>query len=647
MPSERPQSRTLGRVYSLYAAGLAAIFLVFALLERIGLPPQIITYGFTVTTITAYVLFGWASRTMRVSGFFTAGRRVAAAWNGLALAVSILPVAVLTGLPGSVFFGGVGALLAVLGMTGGLVLMLALVAGPLNASGAVTVPDALALRCGGTLPRLLAVVVVLASGAAALAAQLWALGELLAWGFGLTRETALVTASLLVIACTVFGGLRALTWTQVAQAFVVAAAATLPLLMLWLRARMLRAGAGMGEPLVPALTSGVPPDSAGLVMQMAADPLNAAALVVAIAAGTASLPHLLHRPIAASSAREARRAVAWAVVLGAAFALAGVAYALILSHDVAATLVGRPVARLPDWIFTEGRQGLVKICGMAAVDAVSVAAACSGAVGDAGFLRPENVALAPSVLLLAGPRAAGLPIVVATLGFTGLLAAALAASGGLAFALAAVLAHDLHHRTIDRQAPSARRLIVARLALVAVAGAAALLALRWREDAIALAPAAFALAASGLFPALVLGFWWRRTTAAGVVAGMVAGSGLCLYYVLATRFAAPAFYETWSMLSNASPAAAARYAALKVEWLAATGEAARAAARAVLEGHARGIANWFGLMPFGIALVSLPLGALVMIGVSLADRALRPAAAEVEAPRPGEPGARPFADRAA
>jgi cation/acetate symporter len=122
---------------------------------------------------------------------------------------------------------------------------------------------------------------------------------------------------------------------------------------------------------------------------------------------------------------------------------------------------------------------------------------------------------------------------------------------------------------------------------------------------------AFSLAAAGIFPALVLGIWWKRATTAGAVVGMILGFGICLYYLVGTRYFAPSFYETWSWLSDATPAKVANFAKLQAAC------AADAAQCAAFDKFAQGVANWWGVKNISAALFGLPVGFISIWLVSL------------------------------
>ena len=249
-------------------------------------------------------------------------------------------------------------------------------------------------------------------------------------------------------------------------------------------------------------------------------------------------------------------------------------------------------------------------------------AAALAAGNKSGLLTQGALVVDPGAVIFASMEIAGMPILLAGLLVAGGMAAALATANGLLIAMGSVLGYDIYYRLLDRDAAAPRRLLATRAALLAVAGLGACAAVARPPDLFALAGAAVSLAGAGLFPALVLGIWWKRANAWGAVAGMAAGAALSLYYFAGTRYFAVDFYEVWSHVSNASEAAARKFTVLKGAWEAAQGET-KAAAWTALEAHARGtaagpgVANWFGIQNVSSALFGLPLGVLVVVAVSL------------------------------
>jgi cation/acetate symporter len=221
-------------------------------------------------------------------------------------------------------------------------------------------------------------------------------------------------------------------------------------------------------------------------------------------------------------------------------------------------------------------------------------------------------------LLGRSPVASGAILALLTWGFAavGAIAALLALGSGLLVTLANALSYDLYYKVVQPAASTERRILVARVALVAVAAAAAWAALVRPEAIHAAAAGAFSLAASALLPALLLGIWWKRASGEGALAGMLAGLALCLYYMLAPRYFPFAFYETSSFLSNATTAEAARYSELRQAFYLGD-EATRPAAFSAWEEAARAAANWGGIKRDFAAIFAVPIGLLTMIGVSL------------------------------
>jgi cation/acetate symporter len=222
---------------------------------------------------------------------------------------------------------------------------------------------------------------------------------------------------------------------------------------------------------------------------------------------------------------------------------------------------------------------------------------------------------APYVSLFGAPtEESGLPI-SALIG-TGAIAASLAVGSGLLIAIANALSYDLYYESLHRLASTRRRILVARAAVVLVAGAAAWVAHALPEYVLTFAAPAFSLAASTFLPALLLGIWWKRASGEGALAGMIAGLAACLYYMLAPHYMPFVFYETSSFLSDATQEAAARYEALRHSYYLAD-ESRRVAALASWEEVARPLANWWGVAREFAALFAVPVGFLVTIAVSL------------------------------
>jgi cation/acetate symporter len=245
------------------------------------------------------------------------------------------------------------------------------------------------------------------------------------------------------------------------------------------------------------------------------------------------------------------------------------------------------------------------------------------AAGNAqGMLTEEAIKFHPyGVLVLAAGFLASSPIALGVL-IAGLLAVCLAATSGLLFSIAAALGHDLYFGFLDHNAPELRRIATTAVSLILVAAAVGYAAVKYSGIFVTVALSAFSLAASAFFPAMVLGILWKRANAWGAVAGILAGFGVCLYYVLGTQYAPVSFFETWSMLSVASEDSLETLKLMTSDWAQATGEA-KSAAEVALTKFARGglyhtgLANWFGVPAIASAVFAVPLGFLTAALVSL------------------------------
>ncbi|MBZ0124068.1 MAG: cation acetate symporter, partial [Roseovarius sp.] len=227
------------------------------------------------------------------------------------------------------------------------------------------------------------------------------------------------------------------------------------------------------------------------------------------------------------------------------------AYAAFAKLEVYQNVIGASLDALPQWVYTYGQIGLMKVCGVDATSVQAVTAACVDAGRTDGLLHLRDLSINRDVIVIATPEIAGLPYVIAGLVAAGGLAAALSTADGLLLAIANALSHDIYYRMVDPTASTARRLVVARILLIVVAIGAAWLASTRPADILSMVAWAFSLAAAGNFPALVLGVWWKRCTAQGAVAGMIAGFGVTLFYLIGTRYGGMA---EWFGVKNISAA---------------------------------------------------------------------------------------------
>jgi cation/acetate symporter len=343
-------------------------------------------------------------------------------------------------------------------------------------------------------------------------------------------------------------------------------------------------------------------------------PLNFFAICFCMMVGTASLPHILMRYFTTPTVREARQSVAWSLFFIFLLYFSAPAYAAFSKLEVYTNVIGRNLDAVRPWLFTWGELGLIKICGKDALNTEAIVAACKAVAGHPGVVRLQDFSINTDVIVLSTPEIAGLPYVITGLVAAGGLAAALSTADGLLLAIANALSHDVYYKMLDPNAPTIRRLTVARILLFIVAVCAAYLASTKPGDILAMVGWAFSLAMAGNFPALVMGVWWKRTTATGAVCGMIAGFGLCLFYLLTTRYF-PGFgvkYVGMTSLLNAATGAPL------VPDIAKAMAAPNAMEAWTTLAHP--LANkigWFNLNNIACGLLGMPLGFLVIYVVSL------------------------------
>jgi cation/acetate symporter len=623
----------LGRVYGIYTGGFIGFVVIIGILEQLGVPNQALGYLFVAMTIAVYAGIGIISRTMQVSEYYVAGRKVPAFYNGMATAADWMSAASFIGMAGTLYSQGYTGLAFVLGWTGGYVLVAVLIAPYLRKFGAYTVPDFLGARYGGNIPRFLGVIVLFCCSFTYIVAQVYGTGIVTSRFLGISFEVAVFVGLAGILVCSMLGGMRAVTWTQVAQYIVLIVAYLVPVVILSTQRT--------GVPLPQIMYGSVLQDVSALeatkeAVQGAkahiATPgdatawVNFLALILCLMLGTASLPHVLMRYFTTPSVRDARKSVGWSLLFIFLLYFTAPAYAVFAKAEIYQNVLGADISSAAaiqalfdqaTWLVTYGKLGLVKLCGAtmdsaAAVPAIaeSVFQACQAK--GAAVLNFPNFAIDNDVIVIATPEIAGLPYVISGLVAAGGLAAALSTADGLLLAIANALSHDIYYRMIDQHASTARRLTIARILLVGVAALAAAVAISKPAGILAMVAWAFSLAAAGLFVPLTLGVWWKRTTGAGAIAGMITGFGVCAYYLVGTRYFPESFISMWR-----PEAVVAKMGELQAAVTAATDEAGKTAASAALTAFTTAEAKWWGINNISCALFGLPVSLVVTVVVSL------------------------------
>ena len=225
-------ARQMRRYYLWYTGGFLVFIAIITIAERLGLAPRYIGYAFIFVTILLYAGIGVMSRTADVSEYYVAGRRVPPLFNGMATGADWMSAASFIGLAGSLYHGGYQGLAFVMGWTGGYVLVALLLAPYLRKFGRFTIPDFLGARYGGNVARGIGVAGVILASFTYVVAQIYGVGIITSRFVGLSLEIGVFVGLAGIIVCSFLGGMRAVTWTQVAQYIILIIAYLVPVVLM-------------------------------------------------------------------------------------------------------------------------------------------------------------------------------------------------------------------------------------------------------------------------------------------------------------------------------------------------------------------------------------------------------------------------------
>ena len=541
----------LGRVYGIYTLGFLGFVILMAILEAAGVPNKVIGWLFVAFTVAIYAMIGILSRTMESSQYYVAGREVPAVYNGMATAADWMSGASFIAMAGGIYLNGYPYMAFLVGWTGGYVLVASLIAPYLRKFGCYTVPDFIGTRYGGNMARLCAVIILVVASFTYVTAQINGTGTVASRALQIPFELGVWIGLAGILFCSMLGGMRAVTWTQVAQYIVLIIAYLIP--VFWMsnklgygliphfaqfeavgRVQELEGLLGVKELLPTAEAQAEAGKLAALKVGINDASTTTFAswkfftLVLCMMAGTASLPHVLMRYFTTSSVKAARQSVGYSLLFICLLYLTAPALATftklsLLDPTVATSIIGKSVSEVTnlEWIQQWGNVGFLKI-----VDGN----------GD-GIVQINEFFMRGDIVVLATPEMAGLPYVISGLVAAGGLAAAMSTADGLLLAIANALSHDLYYKIIDPKADTRTRLIVARVLLLVIGAAGAFVASLKLTSILGAVAWAFCFANSGLFFPLVLGVWWKRANRAGAIAGMVGGFVSGAWYLYMVQFA--------------------------------------------------------------------------------------------------------------
>ena len=546
----------LPKVYGLYTGGFLVFIILMAIAEQAGMSAKLIGIFFVAFTVAIYAIIGYLSRTLQVDAYYVAGRQVPTVFNGMATAADWMSGASFVAMAGGIYFKGYGYMALLVGWTGGYVLVASLLAPYLRKFGCYTVPDFIGTRYGGNLARLSAVLVLTVASFTYVTAQINATGTIASVALDIPFEIAVYVGLASILMCSMLGGMRAVTWTQVAQYIVLIIAYLLP--VFWISNKM---GAGffphfMLADEVARIAELESQFGLGSVKNSAADmaqvkafgkvagitkahsevnttPWKFISLAVCMMAGTASLPHVMMRYFTTPSVRTARRSVGWSLffiflLYSSAPMLATLSKLSLMDPTLPTGIIGKSIADVQaiDWFQNWNQAKLMYI----------------NDFNGNGTLELNEFFMGGKAVVLATPEIAGLPYVISGLVAAGGMAAAMSTADGLILAIANAISHDVYYKIIDPKAETAKRLVVARVLLVVIGFAGATIAALEIQGILGSVIWAFDFAMSGLFFPLVLGVWWKRANAPGAVAGMLLGLASGTAYLVWVRSGGAGFW---------------------------------------------------------------------------------------------------------
>ena len=528
----------LPRIYGTYTGGFLVFIILMAIAEQAGMTAKTIGILFVAFTVCIYALIGYLSRTVQVDAYYVAGRQVPTVFNGMATAADWMSGASFVAMAGGIYFGGYTYMAFLVGWTGGYVLVSSLLAPYLRKFGCYTVPDFIGTRYGGNFARFCAVVVLTLASFTYVTAQINATGTIASRALSIPFELGVWVGLVSILLCSMLGGMRAVTWTQVAQYIVLIIAYLIP--VFWIsnksgfgffphfmlgeevaRLGELESQFGLVKNAAADIKSaGVPGGLKSIAVSHSGVPEGGMAawkfisLALCMMVGTASLPHILMRYFTTPSVKAARKSVAWslffiALLYTSAPMLATLSKISLMDPNLPTGIIGKPIAEIMqiEWVNAW----------------INVKQAYIADFNGDGMLQLNEWFMRGDVVVLATPEVAGLPYVISGLVAAGGMAAAMSTADGLILAIANALSHDIYYKIIDPKADVRKRLLVARALLIVIGAAGAYIASMRITSILGAVAWAFDFAMSGLFFPLILGVWWKRATRQGAIAGMIAG----------------------------------------------------------------------------------------------------------------------------
>ncbi|MCR6111928.1 cation acetate symporter [Bacillus sp. A301a_S52] len=475
-----------------------------------------------LASFAIYIGIAIYNKARATSDFYVAGRGVPAVFNGMAIGADWMSAASFIGMAGTIMLLGYDGLAYIMGWTGGYLLLTFLLAPQLRKYGRYTVPEFIGDRYDSHLARFIAAVCTIIISFTYSIGQLSGSGVVIGRLFEIDAKFGTMIGVVLIAFYAAFGGMKGITWTQVAQYIILITAYLIPVIFMSLQLT--------GNP-IPWISYGEIIGKMGeLDRELGISEYFAPftndtkwqfiALMFTLMAGTAGLPHVIVRFYTVSSMKAARWSGAWALLFIGLLYLSAPAYAAFSRFILMTNVAGSKITELPEWTQPWIDTGRLQL---------------ADENGD-GILQWNELIISNDIVVMATPEIANLGVFVIGLVAAGAMAAALSTAGGLMIAISSSFAHDIYYRVWKPEATEQTRLNVARWSIVIATLLAGVIALNPPGAITQIVAWAFALATGTFFPALVLGVWWKRSNSKGVIAGLLVGLITTLGYIFAAKY---------------------------------------------------------------------------------------------------------------
>ncbi|GAA4231122.1 cation acetate symporter [Postechiella marina] len=500
-----------------------------------GIGVQNWTYVLVGITFTIYIGIAIWSRAGSTKEFYVAGGGVSPLANGMATAADWMSAASFISMAGIISFAGYDGAVYLMGWTGGYVLLALLLAPYLRKFGKFTVPDFIGDRYYSNTARLVGVICALLVSFTYVAGQMRGVGLVFSRFLEVDINTGVIIGMIIVLFYAVLGGMKGITYTQVAQYCVLIFAFMVPAIFISIQMT--------GNP-IPQLGFGSElADGSGTYLLDKLDGLSTDlgfneytegskslidvfAITLALMVGTAGLPHVIVRFFTVKKVKDARKSAGIALLLIVILYSTAPAVSVFARTNLIETVSNKPYGQVPEWFKKWETTGLITFNDKNNDGLINYVAN-----KDKNELVVDN-----DIMVLANPEIARLPDWVIALVAAGALAAALSTAAGLLLVISASVSHDLIKKMINPKISEKGELISARLSAVVAVCVAGYFGINPPGFVAATVALAFGLAAASFFPAIILGIFYKRMNKEGAIAGMVVGILVMLFYMVKFKF---------------------------------------------------------------------------------------------------------------